>query len=441
MTKPDAAYEQSDWERAQHASIERTRAENKEQEEFRLLQRDPGLAFEEANLRWLAELKRTDLPSYHSVRGLYQRAGISTWDLDKAVDQIGKPNGAAAPTLVAAKAFVDGYQAPEYAVDGLIQRGRFYTLTGATGHGKTSVALCLAVHLALGKALNGNRVEQGNILYLAAEGPEDAKARMILMADRLSLDLSRLPVYFVEGGFNLSDWSRHIRAEVERIGGAIATFIDTGPAFQHACGFADENDNMQALNFALMLREFTRLPGQPAVIVPTHPTKNAGKDNLLPRGGSALLNETDGNLTLWAEGERETTELHWAGKLRGPSFDPLVFALEKGTCPGLVDAKGRQIPSVWACLSDQRRAERAASRQREDEDALLIVMLEAPDHSLSTWAEHLGWLSGSGDPLKSRVHRALERLKRDRLADQNRGRWIITKKGKDEAERLKRQAQ
>jgi hypothetical protein len=198
---------------------------------------------------------------------------------------------------------------------------------------------------------------------------------------------------------------------------------------------------MQALNFALMLREFTRVPGQPAVIVPTHPTKNAGKDNLLPRGGSALLNETDGNLTLWAEGERETTELHWAGKLRGPSFDPLVFALEKGTCPGLVDAKGRQIPSVWACLSDQRRAERAASRQREDEDALLIVMLEAPDHSLSTWAEHLGWLSGSGDPLKSRVHRALERLKRDRLADQNRGRWIITKKGKDEAERLKRQAQ
>jgi hypothetical protein len=195
-----------------------------------------------------------------------------------------------------------------------------------------------------------------------------------------------------------------------------------------------------------MLREFTRLPGHPAVLVPTHPIKNAGRDNLLPRGGSAFLNEMDGNLSLWAEGERETTELYWAGKLRGPSFDPITFALEKGTCPDLVDAKGRLVPSVWAYLADQRRAERAASRQRDDEDAVLLVMLTAPDHSLSAWAESLGWISVTGEPQKMkpqkmRVHRALERLKSERMTSQDRGRWVLTTRGKREAERLRNQAE
>jgi hypothetical protein len=258
---------------------------------------------------------------------------------------------------------------------------------------------------------------------------------MLLIADRMGLNLNELPLHFVEGGFKLDDWSDHIRAQVEALGGVSSITIDTGPAFLAACGFADENDNLQALRFALKLREFTRLPGNPVVLVPTHPVKNPARDNLLPRGGSAFLNEVDGNLTLWAEGERDTTEFHWAGKLRGPSFDPIIFALEKGTCPALVDAKGRRIPSVWAYQADQQRAE------RDDEDALLIVMANAPDHPLSTWAEHLGWRAATtGEPLKSRVSRTLERLKEAKLATKDRDRWTLTNKGKKEAERLQEQA-
>jgi hypothetical protein len=197
---------------------------------------------------------------------------------------------------------------------------------------------------------------------------------------------------------------------------------------------------MQALKFALMLREFTKLPGSPVVLVPTHPIKNAGKDNLLPRGGSAFLNEMDGNLTLWAEGERETTELSWAGKLRGSSFEPLTFALEKGTCPALVDAKGRHIPSVWAYQATAERAERAASRNHEDENAMLITLHNAPVGSIATWAQMIGWILQNGEPAKSRVHRTLERLKTEKLVSQNRGRWVLTAAGKKEAEPLEEQA-
>jgi AAA domain len=355
-----------------------------------------------------------------------------------------KENGHAptmAPPLVSAGEFVAGFKAPEYVIDGLFQRGRLYSLTAPTGHGKTAVALCLDIHMATGRKLADRPVEQGNVVYFAAENPDDVKARTILMADRMQLDLSSLKLHFVEGGFSFSDWGDHIRHEVERIGGALSLTVDTGPAFQAACGFADENDNMQALKFALQLRGLTKLPGNPMVLVPTHPIKNASGDNLLPRGGGAFLNEMDGNFTLWAEGERETTEMHWAGKLRGPAFDPICFALDKGTCPNLVDAKGRLIPSIWAYQADQRRAENSASRQRDDEDAVLIAMHEAPDRTLASWAELLCWISPTTkEPLKMRVQRALERLRSEKLATQKRGRWILTGAGKNEAKRLLGQA-
>jgi hypothetical protein len=39
------------------------------------------------------------------------------------------------------------------------------------------------------------------------------------------------------------------------------------------------------------------MPGGPCVLVACHPPKNAGDDNLLPRGGGAFIAEMDGNLT------------------------------------------------------------------------------------------------------------------------------------------------
>jgi hypothetical protein len=120
-----------------------------------------------------------------------------------------------APFLVTAKAFVAGFKSPEYLIDGLIRRGALYSLTALTGHGKTATAMCLDVCVAVGRGLDGRRVEQGNIVYFAAENPDDVKARMILTADRMGLDLPTLPMWFVEGGFNIGDWADHIRSQVE----------------------------------------------------------------------------------------------------------------------------------------------------------------------------------------------------------------------------------
>ena len=83
-----------------------------------------------------------------------------------------------------------------------------------------------------------------------------------------------------------------------------------------------------------------------------HPVKNAAKDNLIPDGRQrAFLNEVDGNLTLWANTERQTSSrCIGAAKFRGLQFNPLMaFELveEKSErvkgCRGAADAvRGRQ---------------------------------------------------------------------------------------------------
>ena len=182
------------------------------------------------------------------------------------------------------------------------------------------------------------------------------------MAKQAGISLSSVQRIWAEHDLQPHRLRTFKRSNDPAFAGCSSVTIDTGPAFQAACGITEENDNMQALRFALTLRSFTQLPGNPVVLVPTHPVKNAGKDNLLPRGGSAFLNEMDGNLTPWAEGDRTTTELSWAGKLRGPSFGSIAFALDTGKCDALVDAKRRHIPQRLG-LPDHRRTSRTRSLQ------------------------------------------------------------------------------
>ena len=57
------------------------------------------------------------------------------------------------PVIKSSSEFVAGFVWPDYIVDGLLQEGFLYSLTGETGAGKTSITLCLAASIALGVLL------------------------------------------------------------------------------------------------------------------------------------------------------------------------------------------------------------------------------------------------------------------------------------------------
>ena len=188
--------------------------------------------------------------------------------------------------------------------------------------------------------------------------------------------------------------------------------------------------------YARSLRALTELPGNPAVFVLCHPTKNATKDSLLPRGGGAFLAEVDANLTLWKDDAGVVT-LHWAGKIRGPNFEPIRFELKPRELAGYKDAKGRPVYSVVAFHLADERVEEIEARALTDENTLLLAMLRKPGASIANLAMACGFTSGMGAPQKSRVARLLDKLSEQKLAEKTRTNvWQLTGKGKKEAAEL-----
>ena len=219
--------------------------------------------------------------------------------------------------IKSSKEFVAGFVPPEYVVVGLLQRRFFYSLTGQTGAGKTAIMLLLSASTALGRLFAGKETKPIRVLYLAAENADDVRMRWIALAQNKGFDIDAIEVYFVEGRFSLSKSLQLLRAEAERHGGEFGlVIVDTGPTFFEG---KDENENKQLGDHACLLRRLIdTIPGQPCVIANCHPTKNATPEQLIPRGGGAFLNETDGNLT--ATKTDSTVELHWQGKFRVPTL-------------------------------------------------------------------------------------------------------------------------
>jgi hypothetical protein len=335
------------------------------------------------------------------------------------------------PLILSSADFVAGYIAPQYVIEGVIQQRRIYSLTGKTGDGKTALQLYLAYLLATGAPLGKREVEQSPVLYLAGENPDDVRARWLAMSDVLAFDADTIGVHFVEGVFSVSDMLERVKTETKAIGCFGGVVVDTSAAYFEG---DEENDNVQLGNWARTSRKLTEIEGEPTVIVGCHPIKSG--ENLLPRGGGAFLAEVDGNLTCRKISD-EIIELHWSGKYRGATFEPVVFEIKTITSERVKDAKGRLVPSVMVRLTDNDAVDSVEEREADDQEQLLLLLDITPGLSQSKIAEALDWMTAHG-PHKSKVNRALATLLRFRLAEKdNRSKYRLTDKGKKEAAKLR----
>jgi hypothetical protein len=340
---------------------------------------------------------------------------------------IGEPSkptiGALLQTLAR---FVAGFTPPAYSIDGITQRGYLYSLTARTNHGKTTIAMFVTICIDRGVPIHGREVLGGTVLFLAGENADDIRARFLVAADYYGFDLNTSRIRVIDGVLNLEERMPIIRAETDRIDDLVLVIVDTAAAYFPG---DETNSNSQQAAYARQLRQLTLLRGKPTVIVNCHPIKNAAKDNLLPAGGGAFLNEVDGNLTLWAD-EKQVT-LHWQGKFRGPEFEPLLFELVKTESPRVVDAKGRPMPAVVAVpIADT--AFEAGDRKREDEEnRVLWILAENPRASFMRIAQK-GDFVIDGREQKAKVQRIIGRLAADKLVAKHRGKYRITELGRKE---------
>jgi hypothetical protein len=339
-------------------------------------------------------------------------------------------NGQTSFTLIKTSAeFVRDFVPPDYVLVGILQRRFLYSMTGRTGSGKTSKTLLLTASAALGIPFGGHLTKKTRVLYAAAENPTDVRMRWIALAAEMNFDTDTIEVYFTDQRFSLSTMLDTLRAEAEKYGGNFGlVIVDTSPAFFEG---DDENSRQQMRNHAMLLRLLIDvIPGGPCVVANCHPPKNVTDDNLCPAGGGTFLNEIDGNLT--SAKNDAITEMHWQGKFRGPEFAPISFKLKTVTHPDIKDSDGRLLPTVLCeHLSEQGQAD-IEMEARKEEDALLELMKQHPEISLSQMASLMGWHTHDGKPNRSRAQRRVKSLIKDKLVRKNRGVWEIVKRKKQE---------
>lgn len=329
------------------------------------------------------------------------------------------------------RAFMDTFTVPDYLVDGIIQRGRLYTLTSPTGHGKTAVALYLGCMVAAGRNIGAIEVTGARVLFLAGENSEDLCGRVHAAVQEYSLNQDTTALDVMPGNFPITpEAAELLRQQIDATGHSYGLII--GDSLAAYFPGDEENDNVQMGAYARNWRVLTGCNGNPGIVALAHPVKAATQDTLSPRGGGAFMAEIDGNLTLWAQGDRSTTTLYWQGKFRGADFQPVTFALTPVKLANKVDGKGRPFVSVIATLQTADEAERAGAHATAEENTVLQWLRRSPGISIRQIALNAGWLNDKGNPNKIKVQRLLTSLKADNLARPFRGKWQITPTGKKE---------
>ena len=348
------------------------------------------------------------------------------------------PNKAQTPPLQiqSSAEFIGDFIPPDYLIDGLIQRRFIYSMTGPTGEGKTSVALLLALLVDRGWSLDGREIDKGKVLFFAGENPDDVRIRWSKLLEDTKVDAREVNVFFIPGSFAISD--KALRDQImqasETNGPFALIIVDTSAAFFEG---DDENVNTQMMAHAKRLRGLINLiAGEPTVIVTSHPVKNFSRENMIPRGGGAFLNEMDGNLTCMKVDGTMVTEIHWQGKFRGIDFSAIPFRLEVGKTDTLKDSKGRQFWTVMERLITGKERDAAEDTGQKNKAQLLAAMMKMPGASLAVLAEKLEWFTKDGKPYKSLVQRLLNALKEEKMIKKESGRWVLTKKGAAEAEEI-----
>jgi hypothetical protein len=266
---------------------------------------------------------------------------------------------------------------PIYIWDDILQTKFIYSFTAQTGTGKTAIAMLLALHVALGRALAGKDVEQGQVVYLAGENPTDVQMRWLGLLQTYKIDPDALQVHMIEGVLPLSKHADRIKAECEQKGlKPKLVIVDTAAAYNES---ESENDNAEMGDYARQLRTLCSLPGEPCVLVLCHPPKTATTiDQMTPRGGGSFLAEVDGNLGGARPEKGGPIAVKAVGKFRGPEFEPLHFATHAvRNVPQLVDHKGKQRATVIAQPVSEAGA---AAMEMASETAEIRLLRDIQDH-------------------------------------------------------------
>lgn len=224
---------------------------------------------------------------------------------------------------------IAGYQfarrdPPEWVIKGVLPMADLGVMYGASGSGKSFVALDLAMAISRGVPWRGRKVKQQRVMYLAAEGGGGVAMRLRAYADFHMLPLDQAPLGVMESVPNLMDLEdvAEIVGAVRAAGGVDLIIVDT---FAQVTAGANENsgeDMGKAIKHARRLREHTG-----AMVLLIH---HSGKDVARgARGWSGIRAAADVELEVIRSEETDVRMLRTTKQKDGRDDLAFGFTLEE----------------------------------------------------------------------------------------------------------------
>jgi hypothetical protein len=217
---------------------------------------------------------------------------------DEFEDLVGEASPEAAPgrfAIVPAHEFATGAN-PTWVIKDVLPQAELVVMYGASGSGKSFLALDMAAAIARGVEWRGKRVRQGRVAYIAAEGGGGFRKRLKAYGQHNEIDLSSLELGVIHAAPNMmeaKDAADVVKA-IKAWGGADIVIVDT---FAQVMPGANENageDVGKALTHCKRIHELTG-----AMIILIH---HAGKDaSKGARGWSGLRAAADAELEVVRE--------------------------------------------------------------------------------------------------------------------------------------------
>jgi hypothetical protein len=217
---------------------------------------------------------------------------------DEFEDLVGEASPEAAPgrfAIVPAHEFATGAN-PTWVIKDVLPQAELVVMYGASGSGKSFLALDMAAAIARGVEWRGKRVRQGRVAYIAAEGGGGFRKRLRAYGQHNEIDLASLELGVIHAAPNMmeaKDAADVVKA-IKAWGGADIVIVDT---FAQVMPGANENageDVGKALTHCKRIHELTG-----AMIILIH---HAGKDaSKGARGWSGLRAAADAELEVVRE--------------------------------------------------------------------------------------------------------------------------------------------
>ena len=238
-----------------------------------------------------------------------------------------------------------GQEPIRWLIKGVVPKAELIILYGASGAGKTFVALDHAFAIARGVDWRGRRVDQGVVVIIAAEGGKGVAQRLQAYAQYHGIDLRDVPnlrIITAAPNFLEGDDIAEVIAELQSIGGVSCVMVDTLAQVTPGANENTSEDMGRALSNVRLIHRATD-----ATVYGIH---HAGKDlSRGSRGWSGLKAAADAQIEVLRH-EGGDREIHIEKMKDGEDGTRWGFKLEVVDLG--VDYDGDPVTSCVAIESD-----------------------------------------------------------------------------------------